>query len=280
MIHPGNIELFGSGIPKSLIGMHPENLARDFSTYMQGLSSSTYRETLTELLLQSGTEGETTSLINRFIRHYKPLLERFERIFRSEDLTRDRALFSQKLAQGLFLAQEDPEVASSAMFFINTIGAMNDADIGLGIACNIYLTGARAHAGLMHGFEKEGYAIVMPDVDNPSEVYEWDVKASVDFVAIHPSGTVLLIDAKIDSSLKDAPYVKPYTYVVDNISENKKNGARAIAASALKSAGFQNGKNLVHLTIIIREECLDSLGRINQTIIQQMDHSLKKKLSI
>ena len=121
-----------------------------------------------------------------------PLTERREYVL-------EQAKFNQKLATAFFHAARldatNPERIRIEAFvaFMRALDQRQDVN-GLGAYREI-LNGALAQAGLMNWLDKIGCYIIVPDYEDDAEMLQTDIKG-VDFVAVTPRGTLLLIDAK------------------------------------------------------------------------------------
>ena len=265
----------------------PVSVAQAFGNQLKFFPGRPHSEAFSKLLENATSrEGDPEDPVGQFLRSYEPIFREFESMFsRDREATEARAVFNQQLAQGLYIAHERYDIQEPAIRFVQTIRAMNDAKIPLGVACNLIVSGARAHAGLMEVFQRNGYSIAMPDSDNLNEVSLWDNQAGTDFVA-HKVGetaeALLLIDAKSDSSWTPGNFYRGYNYVVASGNNRNKRVWNTVATSALHHLGGRGSERtgVEHVVISLQNPEMDDLGSISQDLGRQLIHSLEKKLGI
>lgn len=247
------IELFGS----AQAPMRPLSVGQAFAS-RAGVSEqfgTRIPGQLAEIIKSASASRETDpEKLHGFINAFIGIFRAFETVLPEHDPVK-RAMWNQKLAQGLFFARGTAQTESNARAFVQVIQAMNDAQSQLGIAMNQILTGARAQAGLMHLFDEAGFEIRMLDCDNGQEIKEWDVRGGTDFIAIDRSRRLIYyIDAKSKTERPSA-WNKPSHY--DKVAlPQEKEYAR------------------YHLTITLRFDTMDELGTIEGNVGAQMLHSL------
>ena len=276
----GAVELFGRGIPATLTGKRPECLAEAFENHLYLYhSGKAFTEALTDLLREARSTGKTSNPVLGFLQGYEPVFRAYEKILPTEESIKAKAIFNQQLAQGLFLAQNDPETRETAVLFVQTIGAMDKAEVPLGVACDIYLSGARAQAGLMRVFSDQSYMLFLPDVHNPDEVWEWDVRGGVDFAVVDSQKRwVLLVDAKSDSAKGDDRL--DFCYHFRNPQEARARVMIEIARSVMQKDGVQGGykAGIYPIEIKLHNRAMNELGVIAGRLSRQLVHSIEKKL--
>ncbi len=267
------IELFGSASPVIIEGLHAGDVASTFKNYLgMFYRGKRYPDALSGLL-QEVEEGNISNPALRFVEQYQSLFREFETYLRTDkESIVAKAIFNQRLAQGIAVAQTDSDIGEKAMKFIEIVRAMGFTGIELGRACNNALNGARTHAGLMSEFDRHGYQILMPNTDDPREVSIWDVAGGTDFVAVKMEGrkvrSVVLVDAKSDAGSSGSD---SNNYRIEIHSKNDRRSGlwHAIARSALDHLDMEISDMeipddivLRHMNITLHGHTMDDLGGI------------------
>lgn len=265
----------------------PADVAQAFGARLKYFTGKPHAVALNHLLREATSQVvDPKDPVLQFLNNYEPIFREYENLFSRDKVTKEaQAVFNQQLAQGLYVAHQRYDIQEPAIQFVQTIRAMNDAEIPLGVACNVIVSGARAHAGVMEVFNNNGYSIAMPDPDNHDEVSLWDVQANTDFVGYKTgerAEALLLIDAKSNSSWTPGNYYKGYNYQIGSGDDRNRKTWKTVAMSALHHLGgvTSDKTGFEHMIISLHNDEMDDLGSISPDLGSQLIHSLETKLQI